>query len=92
MRAFLERHFEIFDFAIVALVSATVFWWGHWPDRDGTILRIMNGSRAAVYAAIVGLFGTIFGFALTAMSIVLAFAESPRLVVLERPNRSRECA
>ena len=84
MRPFLERNFTLIDLLIVLSASACIFVSGHWFDHDAVVLRTLNGNRAPVYTAIAGLFGTIFGFALTAMSIVLAFAESPRLIILRR--------
>ena len=82
MRLFLERHFEIIDQAVVLALALMVFVLSHVVDHDAFVLVLLGGNRIAIYAVIVGLFGTIFGFALTAMSIVLAFAESPRLRTL----------
>jgi hypothetical protein len=84
MRAFLERHFELFDVATITLASVGIFIWGHWFDHDTSALRVLNGNRTGVYGAIAALFGTIFGFAMMAMSIIFAFADSPRLTVLRR--------
>jgi hypothetical protein len=84
MRAFLERHFETVDRIAVAALAGLLFAYSHYLDHDAGVLGMFAGNRTAVYGAIIGLFGTIFGFGLTAMSIVLAFAESPRLRILRR--------
>ncbi len=82
MRRYMERHFELVAFTLVALASAGLFYAGHWLDSDRTLLGILKGNRAAVYGALASLFGTIFGFAITAISIILAFAQSPKLKIL----------
>jgi hypothetical protein len=82
MRAFVERHFAIFDLTAALVLSAGLFLWGHVVDHDAKLLALLSGNRTAIYGVIAGLFATVFGFALTAMSIVLAFAESPRLQIL----------
>ena len=84
MRRFAERHFEIVDFTVVALLWSAAFVIGHGFDHDAMILEVLKGNRVAVYAALGGLFGTIFGFAITAISIILAFAQSPKLLILRR--------
>ncbi len=68
MRGFLERHFAAIDLAVVLLASGLIFIWSHWLNRDAALLSTLGGNRVAVYGAVAGLFGTIFGFALTAMS------------------------
>jgi hypothetical protein len=87
MRAFVERHFETLDRLLVAAVAVLLFAYGHYVDRDATVLAVLSGNRTAVYGTVTRLFATVFGFGLTSMSIVLAFAQSPRLDVLRRSKQ-----
>jgi hypothetical protein len=89
MRRYAERHFEVVAFTAVALFWGGIFYAGHHLDSDKTVLEILKGNRAVVYGALAGLFGTIFGFAITAISIILAFAQSPKLVILRSSRHWR---
>ena len=51
------------------------------------VLGVLGGNRAAVYGTVARLFATVFGFGLTATSIVLAFAKSPRLDILRESRQ-----
>ena len=90
MRRYVERHFELVALLVVALVWAGIFYSAHRLDGDKTALDILKGNRTAVYAALAGLFGTMFGFAITAISIILAFAQSPKLTILRASRHWRK--
>ena len=76
MRLFLERHFEMLDRLAVAATAVVLFVYGHYVDHDAMVLGVLGGNRAAVYGTVARLFATVFGFGLTATSIVLAFAKA----------------
>ncbi len=86
---FAERHFELVDFGLVILASSAVFIAGHVIDHDVTLLDILKGNRAPVYGTLAALFGTMFGFAMTAISIILAFGQSPKLSILRNSRHWR---
>jgi hypothetical protein len=90
VRRLVERNFETVALAVVALAWSGVFYVGHYLDNDRTVLENLRNSHTAVYAAIASLFGTIFGFTVTAISIILAFAQSSKLVILRGSRHWRK--
>jgi hypothetical protein len=82
MRRIHKRYFEIVDVVAAGLFFAGFFLWGHRWGGETAFLSLLEKNRAAIYQTIAGVYGTIFGFTLTAVSIVLTFANSPRIEIL----------
>ncbi len=57
-----------------------------WCEHTGRVVldRLLDGNRAAVYGALAAIFGSLLGFVLTSLSIVLGFSGSDALAVVRR--------
>lgn len=79
-----ERHFLHFEFGIAVLLVIGFVFWTHrlngWSSVDG----LLAGNRAAVYGALASIFGSLLGFVLAAVAIVLGYADSERLTIIRR--------
>lgn len=74
-----RRHFLWSDLAVCAGLCAVGGWWlskSGWASVNSAML----GNRAAVYGALASISGSLLGFVITSVSIVLGFHE--RLGVL----------
>jgi hypothetical protein len=69
------------EFFVVTAVSVPVAQWSPVSDSIHSCLRDRRGD---VYPAVVGLEGTILGFVLAALTIVLGYANSPRFEPLRQ--------
>jgi hypothetical protein len=56
-----------------------------WTERFGglaTVDRVLQDNRAAVYGALASIFGSLLGFVIATISIVVAFDALPRLRIV----------
>ena len=79
LREHYERHFLIYELvASIAIVgAATVFIEVAWGREE--LFEVLDGGRQALYVAIASIAGSLLGFTVATVSIILAFAETPRL-------------
>jgi hypothetical protein len=87
VQSFAERHFERIDRAAAIAGVLALLVWARAYSGEASLLQLLKQNRPSIYSGIARLFGTVFGFALTAMSITLAFAQSPRLDILRRSRQ-----
>lgn len=67
----------------LAIVSGLTFiMWAQICGGGAIIDETLKGNRGAVYGALASIFGSLLGFAITAVSIVLGFSTTERLAVV----------
>lgn len=89
MRKFVERHFELVDMTFCLITFVAAVSWANTSKGSASIIALMDGSRAAFYSALVGLFGTLFGFGAASLAIALTFAHSDRLQIVRESRHWR---
>ena len=77
-----RTHFLIVELALAILLALAFFWWSHWHKGWAIIDATLDGNRAAVYGAMASIFGSLLGFVITAVSIVLGFSTFDRLAIV----------
>jgi hypothetical protein len=82
--SFWKRHFIACEFTAACVAVAIVFVWAHWYGGDPVIGKLVSGNRSAIYAALASIFGSLLGFGITAVSIVVAAINSDNLAVLRK--------
>jgi uncharacterized membrane protein len=68
---------------VIAIVLTTAF--ALWYSRSGgelIVADVMRGNRAAIYGTLASILGSLLGFAITAISIILGFIPQERMAVL----------
>ena len=76
-----RTHFLHVELGLALVCSATFVTWSQLGG--GVIVEeTLNGNRGAVYGALASIFGSLLGFAITAVSIVLGFSTTERLAVV----------
>lgn len=66
------------------LISGWFYYWTEHGDGLQYVGGIVTNNRGAIYGALVSLFGTMLGFSIATVSIVLGFAGSERLLILRQ--------
>lgn len=85
-----RKHFLLVELLIaIALTIMLVVWTARWDGQE-VLLNLVKGNRAAVYGTLASLFGSLLGFAITAMSIVLGFTASERLTLLRSSRHYKD--
>jgi hypothetical protein len=85
MRRILQCYRVHFLWAELGLSLALAILFALWSERWGgksIIDTTLDGNRSAVYAALASIFGSLLGFVITAVSIVLGFSASEKLTVV----------
>jgi hypothetical protein len=77
-----EVHFLRIQFGLALLTGIGLFAWYRWFNGWNDIHAILTGNRAAVYGALASIWGSLLGFTITAVSIVLGFAASERMAIM----------
>jgi hypothetical protein len=85
-----RKNFLLVELGIaLALMGVLAVWssrWGGYP----ILLNLVKGNRGAIYGALASLFGSLLGFSITAMSIVLGFATADRLALLRSSSHYKD--
>ena len=85
-----ERHFLAIEFLLALLVAGsfalyTEVWWGR-PHLGSSL----NGNRQAIYSTSASIAGSLLGFALAAVSIILAVGQMPRFRLLRESSQRHQ--
>lgn len=84
---FWRKHFLILELLLaVALGSVVTVWGYHWGGFEA-IDGVLNHNRADVYGVLATIFGSLLGFVIVSISIVVGHAGSDKLrIVRESPH------
>ncbi len=75
-------HFLRIEALLAVLATVCFALWLERFDGFAAVQATLKGNRSAVYGALASVFGALFGFVVTAVAIVLGYAESERLAVV----------
>ena len=74
-----ESKFLVLEFMTASILFCIILSWSIFIDKGVVIARIFSGNREVLYGALTTLFGTLLGFIITAVSVVLGFTASEKL-------------
>ena len=82
LRRHYEAHFLGYDLVLALLFSALVvsaveLLWGR-----SQVIQTLNGTRQDIYGALASIAGSLLGFSITTVSIVMGFIQIPQLQIL----------
>jgi hypothetical protein len=77
-----KQHFLAIEF-LLSLLSATAFWiWMQHFGGLSIVADLLKSNRAAVYGTLATIFGSLLGFVITAMSVVMGLVSSAQLKIV----------
>ena len=82
-----RRHFLGAEFAVAVAIALTFSIWAARFDGGEMIASTLNGNRGSIYGTAASILGSLLGFTITTLALVLALSSHGRLVLLrESPH------
>lgn len=75
-------HFLCAEMVLSLFIAVLFALWSEYWSGMAVIDKTLDGNRAAVYGALASILGSLLGFVITAVSIVLGFSASEKLSVV----------
>lgn len=75
-------HFLRAELGLAMLCGASFVAWANLCGGGAILEDTLKGNRGAVYGALASIFGSLLGFAITAVSIMVSFSTDNRLTVV----------
>ena len=85
-----EAHFSIMEFLLSILIGLSFALWSEFIDERRFLLSISADARLSIYGTMASLFGSLLGFNITAVSIVLGYSASDKLAVVRQSERYKD--
>ncbi len=82
IRKYWEANFLVAEFVLAVALALLFYLWSEYINKNMFLLQFFTGNRESIYAALVALFGSLLGFSITAVSIVLGYANSEKLEIV----------
>lgn len=87
IRRFWDRYFLTMELLTSTLIALYVIIWGEFFRGNPVIDRILGNNLIGIYENLVAVFGTLLGFVITAVSIVLGYINNENLSILRQSAR-----
>jgi hypothetical protein len=89
-RKFWEANFLIMELLLAVICSMSFAVWSEFINNGEFINRILLDGREVLYGALVALFGSMLGFSITAVSIVIGYANSDKLEIVRKSKQYKD--
>jgi hypothetical protein len=84
IRKYWEANFLVLEFITALVLSLCLVGWSEFIDKGQFINSIFLDNRDVVYGALATLFGSMLGFSITAVSIVIGYATNDKLAIVRK--------
>ncbi len=81
-----RKHFLLTEFLLGLVITALLMVWERWLGGRLILDHLVRGNRGQIYGTFASIFGSLLGFAITAMSVVLGFSSQSRFAVLRQSH------
>lgn len=78
-----RKNFLFWEGTSALVLSIGFIWWAHGCGR-AFVESLLTGNRGAVYGALATIFGSLLGFTITAVSILVSFAPTDAFHLLSK--------
>jgi hypothetical protein len=78
-----NRHFLWCELVLSIALAVVLVTWSERFGGHTTVDAILDGNRGNLYGTLASVLGALLGFAITAISIILAVADRPRVRALQ---------
>jgi hypothetical protein len=79
VHAFYNSNFLSIEFVICLLISALISIWGFKCNGNVIVETYLGNSRNSLYSTMATMFGSLLGFNITALSIVIGYTTDDRM-------------
>lgn len=83
---FWEANFLKLEFLLSGVLSLLFCAWSEFANKGAFVTSYFADIREPLYGALVALFGSLLGFSITAVSIVLGYANSDKLEIVRKSS------
>lgn len=87
MSGWYERSVRIRSYVIALLVSAGLLWLVRSQGWQDGLLDLLRPNRATLYGTVAQIAGSLLGFIITALSLMIAFIDEQRFRLLHQAGR-----
>lgn len=84
IRRFYNLHFLGLELIISIFLSIFFAIWVTWFGGSTIVDKTLSGNRSAVYGALASILGSLLGFVITALSIIIGYATNEKLEFLRK--------
>lgn len=77
-----KKHFMIVELILSIALTVLFAIWYLYLGGEPIICSFLSGNRSSIYGTAASIFGSLLGFSITAISIVIGFSASNRLKII----------
>ena len=74
-----NRHFLLYEFLLAVGCTLVLAVWAVHYHGQSVIEEILTGNRGAIYGTLASILGTLLGFVITALALLVSFANTETL-------------
>lgn len=79
LQKYWEAHFLTLECIASVVLAVTFFIWSDLVDGNKTLTTLLDSNRKEIYGALATIFGSLLGFIITAVSIIIGYSSTERL-------------
>jgi hypothetical protein len=84
IKRFWDAHFLGFELVLSLLGGILFTIWVIWLGGSGVVDSILHDNRSAVYGALAQIFGSLLGFVIAALSIIIGYSTNEKFEFLRK--------
>ncbi len=84
IRRFAGIHFLGLELTISVVLSIFFSYWVIWHGGAYPVDSVVNGNRGAIYGTLASILGSLLGFVITALSIIIGYSTSDKFEFLRK--------
>lgn len=85
-----DKHFLAVELLISVVITLVVYFIIYFLNIEGKIMTTLNGSRAALYGTIAAVCGSLLGFVITGLSVLMVTGNSEGMKALKSSKHYKE--
>lgn len=82
MKKFWESHFLLLEGILAMLLSVGFIVWSAFFNRNAALGELLENNRKEIYGTLATIFGSLLGFVITTVSIIIIYSDNVRLRVV----------
>lgn len=86
LRSLWDDHFLLYEGIMALVVTSAIFYVFTHTLNPQDVLEFIKGYRVALYGALAALFGSLLGFAITALTVLIGFSQHERLAIVRNSS------